>query len=80
MHERHREKQRHKQREKQTPCGEPDPELDPRIPELHLEPKADTQPLSHSGIPGLIIFAQGGCLSDSKGIFRKENGSYSFLN
>ena len=49
--EREREGQRYRQREKQTPCREPDAGLDPRTPGSHPEPKADTQPLSHLGVP-----------------------------
>ena len=52
IYERHIEKQRHRQREKQAPCRESDVGLDPRIPgSHHREPKADTQPLSHPGVP-----------------------------
>ena len=43
------------QREKQAPCGEPDVGLDPRTPGSHPGPKADAQPLSHPGIPVMII-------------------------
>ena len=49
IHKRHRERQRHRQREKQSPCREPDVGLDPRTLSSHYEPKADTQPPSHSG-------------------------------
>ena len=49
--ERERERQRHRQREKQAPSGEPDVGLDPETPVSRPEPKADTQPLSHPGIP-----------------------------
>ena len=45
-----REKQRHRQREKQTPCREPDAGLNPGP-----EPKADTQPLSHPGVPESLL-------------------------
>ena len=45
-----RERQRHRQREKQAPCREPDVGLDPRTLGSHPEPKADAQPLSHSGV------------------------------
>ena len=51
-----RERQRHRQREKQAPCGEPDEGLDPRTLGSWLEPKADTQPLSHPGDPSLFYF------------------------
>ena len=46
-----RERQRHRQREKQALRGEPDVRLDPRNPGSQTEPKADAQPLSHSGVP-----------------------------
>ena len=49
--ERGRERQRHRQREKQAPCREPDAELDPRTPGSRPEPKADTEPLNHPGVP-----------------------------
>ena len=53
--ERERERQRHRQREKQAPCREPDAGLDPGTPESRPEPKADAQPLSNPGAPGLSI-------------------------
>ena len=40
-----------RQREKQAPCSEPDEGLDPRTSGSHPELKADTQPLSHPGVP-----------------------------
>ena len=49
-----RERQRHRQREKQAPCREHDVGLDPETPGSPPEPKADTQPLSHLGIPKFI--------------------------
>ena len=49
MKDTERERQRHGQREKQTPCREPD---------VRLEPKADAQPLSHSGVPPLSKYIQ----------------------
>ena len=51
MRERERERQRHRQREKQAPFGDPDLGLHPRTPRSQPEPKADAQPLSHSGVP-----------------------------
>ena len=36
---------------KQAPCGEPDAGLNPRTLGSRPEPKADAQPLSHSGVP-----------------------------
>ena len=58
IHERHRERQRqtHRQREKQAPYREPDVGLDPESPGSHPGPKADTQLLSHPGIPPRIGF------------------------
>ena len=53
---RNTERQRHRQREKQAPCGEPDVRLEPGTPGSRLEPKADTQPLNHAGVPGCPIF------------------------
>ena len=56
MRDTERERQRHRQREKQTPCREPDAGLDPGFPGSRLEPKADTQLLSHPSIPFLFVF------------------------
>ena len=47
---RNTQRQRHRQKEKQAPYGEPDAGLDLRTPGSCPEPKADAQPLSHSGI------------------------------
>ena len=52
---RHRERQRHRQREKQSPCGESNAGLDARTPGSRSEPKADAQPLSHSGAPASFV-------------------------
>ena len=54
IHERHGEgeRQRHRQREKQAPYEEPNEGLDPRSLGSCHEPKADAQPLSHSGVSG----------------------------
>ena len=49
--ERHRERQTYRGKEKQAPCREPDVGLGTRTPGSRPEPKADAQPLSHSGIP-----------------------------
>ena len=46
-----RERQRCRQREKQAPQRKPDAELDPRTPGSLPEPKADAQPLNHTGVP-----------------------------
>ena len=46
------ERQRYRQREKQASCGEPDA----RTPGSRPEPKADIQPLSHSGALRTLIF------------------------
>ena len=51
MKDTQRERQRHRQREKQAPRREPDVGLDPGTPGSRPEPKADTQLLSHPGIP-----------------------------
>ena len=45
------EGQRHREREKQAPCGEPDLALNPQTLGSLPEPKADTQPRNHPGIP-----------------------------
>ena len=55
IHKRHTERQRYRQREKQAPRSEPDVGLDPGTPGPRPEPKADTQPLSHPGIPKFKI-------------------------
>ena len=49
--ERERERQRHRQRETQAPCREPDAGLDPGTAGSCSGPKADSQPLSHPGVP-----------------------------
>ena len=51
MRDTDRERQKHKQREKQAPCRKPNAGLDPRTLESCPEPKADTELLSHPGIP-----------------------------
>ena len=51
IHETQRERGRHRQRLKQAPCGEPNAEHNPRTQGSRSEPKADTQPLSHPGVP-----------------------------
>ena len=53
--ERERERQRHRQREKQAPHGDLEVELNPRTPGSPSKPKADTQPLSHPGVPQLAF-------------------------
>ena len=60
IHQRHRETHRERQRErhrqeKQAPYKEHDAGLDPGTLWPHPEPKADTQPLSHPGVPRLWI-------------------------
>ena len=57
IHERHKEKQRHRQKEKQAPCREPNVGLDPGIPGSHPGPKADTQLLSHPGVPNPTLLS-----------------------
>ena len=54
--ERERERQRYRQREKQASCEEPDAGLSPRTSGSHPVPKVDAQPLSHPGIPQVILF------------------------
>ena len=51
MRETEREGQRHRQREKQDFHGKPDSGLNPGTPGSQTELKADTRPLSHSGVP-----------------------------
>ena len=53
------ERDRDRPREKQAPCREPDMGLDPGTPGSHPGPKADTQPLSHPGVPGTVISEDG---------------------
>ena len=52
MRDAERERQRHRQKEKQVSYRKPNVGLSPGTPGSHLEPKADTQPLNHPGIPG----------------------------
>ena len=77
--EREREKQRHRQREKQGPCGEPDVGLDPSTPGSRPEPKADAQPLSHSGVPCLFFSRAGRNLDPTQLVVvtEREAGSIS---
>ena len=53
--QRERERQRHRQREKQAPCREPDVGLDRGtrtwVSRSRSVLKANTQPLSHPGVP-----------------------------
>ena len=49
------ERQRPRQREMQASCREPDVGLDPRTLGSHPEPEADTQSLSHPGVPTNIL-------------------------
>ena len=51
MRDTQREAERHGQREKQAPLRELDAGFDSQTPGSCPEPKADTQPLSHPGIP-----------------------------
>ena len=53
------ERQRHKQREKQVLCREPDVRLDPGTPGSCPGPEADTQLLSHPGIPRITFQIEG---------------------
>ena len=58
IHERHThtQRQRLRQREKQAPCREPNVGLNSRSPGSRPEPKADTQWLSHPGVPFFFFF------------------------
>lgn len=51
---RERESGRDTGKVKQAPCRESDAGLNPRTPRSCTEPKADTQPLSHPGIPLIV--------------------------
>ena len=62
--------QRHRQREKQAPCREPVVGLDSRIPGSQLEPKADTQLLSHTG--ALSEFSLGNATSVEFGVVKHD--------
>ena len=48
--------ERHRRRKEQAHCGDPDVGLDRRIPGSRPELKADTQPLSHPGVPTSSLF------------------------
>ena len=54
--EREREAETQAEGEKQAPCREPDSGLDPRTPGLRPGPKAGAKPLSHPGIPEILVF------------------------
>ena len=59
-------------REKQASYREPDAGLNPRTQGSQAEPKADAQPLSHSGAPsGILIFIQQ-CPSHTLGVWNKR--------
>ena len=49
------QRQRHRQREKQAPCREPAVGLGLGTSGSHPEPKADAQPLNHTGVP-IFVF------------------------
>ena len=55
MRDTEKERQRHRKREKQAPCREPFVELDLRTPGSRPELKADAQPLSYPGVPGIAF-------------------------
>ena len=61
-------------REKQALCREPDVGIDPGTPGSRPGPKADTQPLSHSGAQHLIKLVNFYCFT--KDIIK---GTWSFL-
>ena len=56
MRDTERKRQRHRQREKQDPHREPNAGFNPGTLGSRPEPKADTQPLSHPGVPGCSFF------------------------
>ena len=56
MSDTEKERQGHRQREKQALHKEPDVGLEPGTQGSRPEPKADTQPLSHPGVPVLLSF------------------------
>ena len=51
-----RKRQRHRQKEKQAFYREPNVGLYPGTPGSCPEPKADAQPLSHTGVPVLFLW------------------------
>ena len=53
---RDKERQRHRHREKQAPYRGPDAGLNPGTLESGHGPKADAKPLSHPGIPCVLLF------------------------
>ena len=55
MRDTERGRQKHRQREKQAPYTEPNVGLDPGTPGSRPESKADTQLLSHPGVPSLCF-------------------------
>ena len=64
-----RERQRHRQKEKQAPCREPDVGLDPGTLGSRPEPKADTQLLSHPGVPLLLVLSENIALNSNVQLF-----------
>ena len=70
------ERQRHRQREK-APCREPNVSLHPGTPGSCPRPKADAQPLSHSGAQHLIKLVNFYCFT--KDII-KGTGLFFFLS
>ena len=52
------ERQRHRHREKQAPHRELDVGLDPRTPGTGPGLKAGAKPLSHPGIPNIILLTE----------------------
>ena len=63
---------RQRKREKQAPCKEPDAEFDLGTPGSHPEPKADTQLLSHSGIPVVNVLDYWGQKSAKFGLLQSQ--------
>ena len=57
------------------PAGKPDAGLDSRTPGLRPEPKADAQPLSHPGAPGVFFgrLLNTGSASEGKADFKSRS-------
>ena len=55
MRDTQRQGQRHRQRGKQAPCRKPDVGLKPGTPGSCPGPKANTQLLSHPGVPPSVL-------------------------
>ena len=47
---------RHREKEKQAPCREPDVGLHLGSPGSRPGPKADPQPVTHPGVPEMVLY------------------------